>query len=184
MWGLYQMAVAFRLVAFLSLFFYISSAIAQNLQTHEGADVTRPFGTIRYEGVVNACIYLIDGKYVESDPENRTKIAAVPAPVKVVMVVALLPIFLLKGLFSLGKKKDQGYPMSPGLHRVRIGYWSKKTKWVARDFDVLVKAGQAAVIKTIVTESTKAHPGKELTRIEHQNLTVYFDIQYEPLKIN
>jgi len=176
------MADTFRIITFLTLFSYTPATFAQGLQTYEGADTTRPFGMIRYEGVVNACIYLIDGKYVESDPGNKTKIDSVPTPVKVVMVVALLPIFLLKGLFSLGTDKNQGYPVSPGNHRVRIGYWSKKTKWIAKDFNVHVKAGQAAVIKTIVTENPKTHSGKEVARIEHRNLTVYFDVQYEPLK--
>lgn len=174
------MTIFFRLIAVCAVLLYTQSLWAQELERHARPDEVAPYGTIRYEGVVNACIYLIDGRYVESSPETKTRVSSIPAPVKIVMYVALFPIFFIKGVFSMASSRESGYRVSPGKHRVRIGYWTNKTKWVARDFDIDVKAGQSAVIKTVVTDGSQAHPEKEVARIEHQNVTVYFDILYEP----
>lgn len=142
-----------------------------------------PHGTIRYQGVVNACIYMIDGAFADTTaPPETTQDAG---PLRYVVYVALLPVFLIKGLASgiyhMFSDHREGIRATPGMHTVRLGYWTNATKWVARDLDVLVKAGQCARIETQVAEAGSTHPGTELVRIKEHNVTVYFTVGYEPL---
>lgn len=150
---------------------------------YQWPSTAEPHGTIRYQGVVNACIYMIDGAFADTTSPAETKTST--GPLRYVVYVALLPVFLLKGLASgiyhLFTDHREGIRATPGMHTVRLGYWTNATKWVARDLDVLVKAGECARIETQVAEAGSTHPGTELVRIREHNVTVYFTVDYEPL---
>ncbi len=139
-----------------------------------------PFGIITYKGVINACVYLIDGMYVSDIPENADKKSKTPAALKAVYYIALLPFFLIKGVFSgLSGDTDTGVRVAPGTHTVRIGYWTNETKWVTRDFSVTVDGGEKAVIQTVIAKAADSTVDSEVARIEHENITVKFIVHYE-----
>ncbi len=143
---------------------------------------TEPYGTIQYEGVVNATIYLIDGKYAASETMSSKKLTKASKPVRYILYFTIFPVYLVKGLYRLIIPGEEGVRATPGTHRVRVGYWTNTTKWVTKDFDIPVAEGKAAVIETIVVDGQQTKPDPEVARIEHQGITVYFNVRYEAIK--
>ncbi len=142
---------------------------------------TAPHGIIKYQGVLDASVFMIDGYYAEDSGSSSMDIDAPPA-VKIFLIITLLPVFLIKGIFSVFFHDDQGLRVTPGDHTVRIGYWTDESKWVARDFDVTVPAGEAAVIETLAADAgSPIRPDLELITNKRENVTVFFNIRYEPL---
>lgn len=159
-----------------------AAEISPGLPRYVWPEKTVPYGTIRYEGVVNATIYLIDGKYTADDTTASKKLTRASKPVRYFLYIAIFPVYLVRGLYRLIIPDKEGIRATPGRHRVRVGYWTNTTKWVTRDFDIDVAEGNAAVIETIIVDGQQRRPDLEVARIEHQDITVYFNVKYETIK--
>lgn len=138
----------------------------------------QPWATIRYTGVVNACIYLIDGTFVERRQSREDE--GRPTLTRVLQLPWTMIRLISQGIWRLFVPEGESYRVPPGSHTVRIGYWTSQTRWVTRDFVLSVKAGQTATIATAISVPGSPCPEAAIAYIRHQNTAVCFNVSYSP----